>query len=64
MFQPKYIHFVYSYVVYIAFASCLRREDQFVVFFSHEEHEYPKFKRFMVLSPLLFKLHITHLYCF
>ena len=33
MFQLKYIHFVYSYVVYIAFASCLRREDQFVVFF-------------------------------
>ena len=33
MFQPKYIHFVYSYVVYIAFPSFLRREDQFVVFF-------------------------------
>ena len=31
LFQPKYIHFVYSYVVYIAFPSCLRREDQFVV---------------------------------
>ena len=31
MFQPKYIHFVYSYVVYIAFPSCLLREDQFVV---------------------------------
>ena len=39
MFQPKYIHFVYSYEN-VAFPSCLRREDQFVVvFFSHEEHE-------------------------
>lgn len=32
MFQPKYIHFVFSYVVYIALPSCLRGEDQFVVF--------------------------------
>ena len=40
MFQPKYIHFVYSYEN-VTFPSCLRREDQFVVvfFFSHEEHE-------------------------
>ena len=33
MFRSKYIHFVYSYVVYIAFPSCLRREDQYVVVF-------------------------------
>ena len=38
-FKPKYIHFVYSFVAYVAFSCCLRREDQFVVFFSHEEHE-------------------------
>ena len=25
-FKPKYIHFVYSYVVYVAFPSCLRRQ--------------------------------------
>ena len=108
MFQPKYIHFVYSYVVYIAFPSCLRGEDQFVVCFvlfffprrarghvavmvngsffespislvventydqrsqirfsdSSQKRTLLKFKRFMVVSPLLFKLHITHLYCF
>ena len=42
-FKPKYIHFVYSFLAYLAFSSCLGREDQFVVavlvFFSHEEHE-------------------------
>ena len=32
-FKPKYIHFVYSFLAYVAFSSCLRREDQFVVFF-------------------------------
>ena len=43
--KPKYIHFVYSFVAYVAFSSCLHREDQFVVvtflllfFFFHEEH--------------------------
>ena len=25
-FKPKYIHFVYSYLVYVAFPSCLRRQ--------------------------------------
>ena len=25
------IHFVYSFLAYVAFSSCLRREDQFVV---------------------------------
>ena len=30
-FKPKYIHFVYSFVALVAFSSCLRREDQFVV---------------------------------
>ena len=30
-FKPKYIHFVYSFLAYVAFSSCLRREDQFVV---------------------------------
>ena len=42
-FKPKYIHFVYSFLAYVAFSSCLRREDQFVLavffFFFHEEHE-------------------------
>ena len=42
-FKSKYIHFVCSYVVYVAFPSCLRRGDQFVVFslyFSdHEVHD-------------------------
>ena len=33
------IHFVYSFLAYVAFSSCLCREDQFVVFFSHEEYE-------------------------
>ena len=37
------MHFVFSYVVYVAFPSCLRREDQFDVYFlyfsHHEEHE-------------------------
>ena len=32
--KAKYIHFVLSFVAYVAFSSCLRREDQFVVFFS------------------------------
>ena len=32
-FKPKCMHFVYSFVVYFAFPSCLRREDQFVVYF-------------------------------
>ena len=36
-FKPKYIHFVYSFEAYVAFSSCLRREDQF--FSSHKEHE-------------------------
>ena len=31
--KAKYIHFVLSFVAYVAFSSCLRREDQFVVFF-------------------------------
>ena len=30
-FKPKYIHFVYSFLAYVAFSSCLRREDQFVL---------------------------------
>ena len=30
-FKPKYIHFVYSFLAYVAFSSCLRSEDQFVV---------------------------------
>ena len=30
-FKPKYIHFVYSFLAYVAFSSCLRPEDQFVV---------------------------------
>ena len=40
-FKPKHIHFVYSFLAYVAFSSCLRREDQFVlaVFFFQEEHE-------------------------
>ena len=25
------MHFVYSFLAYVAFSSCLRREDQFVV---------------------------------
>ena len=34
------IHFVHSFVAYVAFSSCLRRENQFViVIFFHEEHE-------------------------
>ena len=35
-FKPKYIvnTFVYSFLAHVAFSSCLRREDQFVVFFS------------------------------
>ena len=35
------MRFVYSFVAYNAFSSCLRREDQLVVvvFSSHEEHE-------------------------
>ena len=40
-FKPKYIHFVYSFLAYVAFSSCLRREDQFVVavfFFSRGAH--------------------------
>ena len=43
-FKPKYIHFVYSFVTYVAFSCCLRREDQFVVFFfprGAREHAYP-----------------------
>ena len=32
--------------------------------FGFSQKTHPKFKRFMVVSPLLFKLHITHLYCF
>ena len=47
--KPKYIHFVYSFVAYVAFSSYLHREDQFVIvvtflllllllFFFHEEH--------------------------
>ena len=28
------MHFVHSFVAYVAFSSCLRREDQFVVVFS------------------------------
>ena len=42
--KPKYLHFVYSFVAYVAFSSCLHREDQFVVvtflllFFFHGEH--------------------------
>ena len=31
--KAKYIHFVLSFVAYVSFSSCLRREDQFVVFF-------------------------------
>ena len=27
------MHFVYPFVAYVAFSSCLRREDQFVVVF-------------------------------
>ena len=27
------MHFVHSFVAYVAFSSCLRREDQFVVVF-------------------------------
>ena len=41
-FKPKYMHFVHSFVACVAFSSCLRREDQFVVVvvvFFHEEHE-------------------------
>ena len=30
-FKPKYIHFVYSFLAYVAFSSCLRRDDQFVL---------------------------------
>ena len=30
-FKPKYIHFVYSFLAYVAFSSCVRREDQFVL---------------------------------
>ena len=30
-FKPKYIHFVYSFLAYVAFSSCLHREDQFVL---------------------------------
>ena len=34
------IHFVHSFVAYVAFSSCLRRENQFViVIFFPEEHE-------------------------
>ena len=29
--KPKYIHFVYSFVAYVAFSSYLHREDQFVI---------------------------------
>ena len=31
-FKLKYVHFVYSYIVYVAFPSCLCCDDQFVVF--------------------------------
>ena len=31
--KAKYIHFVLSFIAYVAFSSCLCREDQFVVFF-------------------------------
>ena len=30
-FKPKYIHFLYSFLAYVAFSPCLRREDQFVL---------------------------------
>ena len=30
-FKPKYIHFVYLFLAYVAFSSCPHREDQFVV---------------------------------
>ena len=30
-FKPKYVHFVYSYIVYVAFPSCLCCDDQFVM---------------------------------
>ena len=34
LFQTEiYLHFVYSFVAYVAFCSCLWREDQFALFF-------------------------------
>ena len=50
--KPKYIHFVYSFVAYVAFSSYLHREDQFVIvvtfllllfFFSKEHGDMPLF---------------------
>ena len=52
--KPKYIpvHFVYSFVAYVAFSSYLHREDQFVIvvtfllllfFFSKEHGDTPLF---------------------
>ena len=56
--KPKYIHFVYSFVAYVAFSSYLHREDQFVIvvtflllllFFFHEKHS--DMPLFMVNDP-------------
>ena len=41
VFQPKYIHFVYLFVPYVAFSSCLRYEDQFVVIFLRGARGHP-----------------------